>query len=51
MSKRTDKATLKYIAAQLAYHANYISNPLHLEPGKFFSEIRLKQNMVRAVIP
>lgn len=50
MSEHTEAVTLKDIAAEFAYHPNYISGLLHRELGKTFSEILLELRMERAVM-
>ncbi len=50
MGEHTEAVTLKDIAAEFAYHPNYISGLLRRELGKTFSEILLELRMERAVM-
>ena len=45
-----DTATLRSTAECFAYHPNYLSNLLHAEMGKTFSEIILSSRMERAAL-
>lgn len=48
MNEHADKIKLKDIAKHFSYHPNYISNLLHREYGKTFSEILNDQRMEKA---
>ncbi|MDD2957283.1 MAG: helix-turn-helix transcriptional regulator [Lachnospiraceae bacterium] len=48
--EHSDAVTLKDIAKFFSYHPNYISNLLHRETGKTFSEILLEKRMERAIV-
>ena len=48
MNEHADRVKLKDIAAHFSYHPNYISNLLHKEYCKTFSEILNDQRMERA---
>lgn len=49
ISTHVDRVTLKQLAADLAYHPNYISNLVRQQTGQSFSEIVLAHRMERAV--
>lgn len=50
MWEHSDAVTLKDIAKHFSYHPNYISNLLHKETGKTFSEILLEKRMERTIV-
>lgn len=48
ISTHVDSVSLKQMAADLAYHPNYISNLIRQETGQSFSEIVTAHRMDRA---